>query len=228
MNRRLVFAAVGMFLLSLALYATAWIVRSGWQLAAPGFLEAIANGLLLAGLALLIERAVSTRLLEAHEALVRKVEELGISFAAYRNDQAGGALPDPALIAHAKREVVILGYSLDNYLQTHLTQLSGLLLRGVRLGLLTLDPEHLEQADETEGRSLKGNIDGVKHVVEKLKSSGREMVQFYHYSGHMYFTGIFVDREILPTKGESPQRGRLGVVGFPRFRGQHDMLLVTE
>ena len=225
--------AGGIFVLALILYAIAYLIERGFTGLSTGIIiGAVATALLLAAVSVTIEQYIKAKLSDQEVNIAIKCREFGIQNLEERSVSRGIALDPPADILNTCRsEVLVIAYSADNFVERNKSWIIKALENGKYVGLLILHPKQLEQANQTEkGRDIspqtrktlgysKEFITGRPERANRLKVRG--------YSGHFYFTGILIDRNILRPPISASTKGPVRIQLKGNFKSQHEGLVLT-
>ncbi len=232
LGERASLVAVGLFALALFLYALAYLLEKGFTALTPGtVIGAVATALLLAAVSVTIEQYIKTNLTDIDVTSVLRSRELGIQQIAERNIARGrftGLLK--GFLDECREEIVILAYAGDNFIERNRAWIKEALRHGTQVGLLILHPEQLEQADQTEGRDISSHIQKTLGYCRQLVAEnppGVEKFEVRGYTGHLYYTAIFVDRQIKNEVKGSEGTGRVCVQMKANYMSQHQGIVVT-
>ncbi len=218
--------------LSLVLYTIAYLLDKGLAGLTPGtVLAAVATALLLAAVSVTLEQYIKTKLTDGDVVSVLNSRRLGILQIQERNVLQGQITGMPSdILDSCRRELFIVAYAADNFVERHRSWIIDALDSGIRIGILVLHPDHLEQAEETEGLNIYSHVEKALVYNREIlldSGSGRDNFEVRGHQGHFYFTGIFVDRAITE---ESKTRSREGMVCVQlkaNFKSQHRGIVLT-
>jgi len=222
--------ALVLFLLSLFLYTAAFLVERGFQSLSPAtIIAAIATALLLSSVSVTIEQYVKAGLTDPDITSVLAARKLGVLKIQERNASQGSftGMPDDVL-AECHHELIVVAYSADSFVNRNRAWLADALDSDKRVGLLLLHPDRLEQATQTERRDVRPHLDTTIGICEQIlaeKPARRGNFIVKGYPGHVYYTGVFVDRCIM--SGHSVDRGTVRVQLKANYKTQHEGLVLT-
>ncbi len=123
---------------------------------------------------------------------------------------------------------MVVAYAADNFVERNQPWIQASIANGIHIGLLILHPYHLKQAKETEGRDISAHINKTLSYTEQLingldQPKGSLEVRGYHE--HIYYSGIFVDRNIL--NKSTRKIGKVSIQAKANFKSQHQGLNLT-
>lgn len=224
--------AVLLFCISLILYGLAFLIEKGFSSLSPAtIIAAVATALLLASASVTVEQYIKTSLTDPEINSILMARRLGLQLIQERNvtqDMFTG-MP-PAILERCNRELVIVGYSADNFVVRNRSWIIDAVKEGKHIGLLILHPNHLEQAKQTEKRDLSAQIDNALGLCEQIRlecAGATGSFRVRGYPGHFYYTGVFVDRYIFSGDPSSVHLGLVCVQLKANFRSQHEGIVMT-
>jgi len=232
LGERSPFVAAGLFGLALLLYGVAYLIERGFTALSPAtLLGAIATAFLLASVSVTIEQYIKTRLTDPDLKSVLAARLLGIEEIGERNMAQSKFTGMPTdTLENCQRELLILAYSADNFVERKRWWIEEALDDGKYIGILILHPNTPEQGVETENRKLdyqaKKTIDLCKQIIAKNPSWSSRLA-LRGYQGHLYFTGVLVDRNILRPTARSVHLGRVCVQLKANYMTQHEGIVLT-
>lgn len=230
LSERATAIAVVLFLFSLLLYTVAFLVEKGVQFLTPAtVIAAIATALLLASVSVTIEQYLKIKLTDPDIISVLAARKLGVVQVQERHVTQGSftGLP-PDVLEGCHHELLIVAYAADSFVTRNRSWLVEALDSGKRVGLLILHPDQLEQPRQTEGRDLRHHIQNTLAICEQIldeRPARRDTFAIRGYPGHLYYTGLFVDRYILA--GSSVHKGLVGIQLKANYKTQHEGLVLT-
>jgi len=231
-GQRASFVAIGIFVLALILYAIAYIIERGFTGLSTGMvIAAVATALLLAAVSVTIEQYIKAKLSDQEVNTALKCREFGIQNLEERSLSRSIGLDLPTEILNACRsEVLVIAYSADNFIERNKSWVRKALDNGKSVGLLILHPEQLEQANQTENqRDIFPQIEKTLGYCKKIiaeRSDRANHLKVRGYRGHFYFTGIFIDCNILQPSQSAPA-GLVRIQLKANFKTQHEGLVLT-
>ena len=223
--------AGSLFVISLILYTFAYLIEKGFASLSLGtILAAIATAILLASVSVTIEQYIKTNLSEHELDMMQVCRDFGIQAIQERIVERGEFAGLPDLLEECRAEVLIVAYAADNFIEKKREWIVQSLGRGIKVGLLILHPDNLEQPKETQGLNFAPQTQKTLNYCEKLRKSktpGIENFIVKGYAGHLYFTGIFVDRYITEPPKKKVKYGRACVQLKANYKSQHKGILLT-
>jgi hypothetical protein len=224
--------AILLFCIALVLYGIAFLIEKGLSSLSPAtFIAAVATALLLASVSVTLEQYIKASLTDPEVNSVLMARKLGLQLIQERNVAQGlfTGMP-PAILDACNRELVIVGYSADNFVVRNKAWIIDAVKEGKHIGLLILHPNNLDQAKQTEKRDLGSQIDTTLSLCGQLVSECAGAAGSFKvrgYPGHFYYTGIFVDRYIFSGNPSSVHVGLVCVQLKANFRSQHEGIVLT-
>lgn len=231
-GQRSCFIAVGIFVLAFILYAIAYIIERGFTGLSTGMvIAAVATSFLLAGVSVTIEQYIKANLSDQEVNTALKCREFGIQNLEERSYSRGVNLDLPTDILNTyRREVLVIAYSADSFIERNNSWVKKALDNGKSVGLLILHPEQLEQSNQTEDhRDIFPQIEKTLGYCKKIIAESPARANYLYvkgYRGHFYFTGIFIDRNILRPSQSDPV-GLVRIQLKANFKTQHEGLVLT-
>ncbi len=219
-------------ILALILYAVAYIIERGFTGLTPGTLIAsVATALLLASISVTIEQYIKAKLTDREINTIITIRDLGIEQIQERNVSRGlfSGLPTGILNA-CHHEVVVLAYAADNFIERNRPWIAESLDEGIRVGLILLHPDTLEQAEQTEGRNITAHIQKTLAYCNQLIFENPERAKQLYvkgYTEHIYFSGVFIDRTIICSDTKHTKLGLVSIQLKANFKSQHQGIVLT-
>lgn len=230
-GKRASLVAGGLFIISLILYAVSYLIERGFTALSFGtIMAAVATALLLASVSVTIEQYIKAKLTDQEIDTIQTCREFGLQDVQERTLSRGQFAGLPDLLDECRKEVLILAYAADNFIEQKMEWIIESLGRGINVGLLILHPKSLEQAEQTEERKFSAQtqktLENCKLLIKK-NTPGIENFKVRGYKGHLYFTGIFIDRCIIESPKKSIRPGRICIQLKANFKTQHKGILLT-
>jgi len=224
--------AGGIFVLSLILFALAYLLEKGFTGLSFGTVTAaIATSLLLAAVSVTLEQYIKARLTdhEINTALISR--ELGIKRIGERNALRGlfSGIPEEVL-KQCYCEIVIIAYSAENFVERNREWIKQSLDNGKYIGLLVLDPDKLQQPEETERLDLNPYIQKTLGYCKQIISENPKRAEYLKvrgFTGHLYFGGVFIDRHIVQTNKANSSSGTVCIQLKANFKSHHEGIVLT-
>lgn len=224
--------AILLFCIGFVLYGIAFLLEKGFSSLSPAtVIAAVATALLLAAVSVTLEQYIKTSLTDPDVNSVLMVRKLGLQLIQERNVAQGLFTGMPAETLDAcNRELVVVGYSADNFVVRNKSWIVDAVKEGKHIGLLILHPEHLDQAKQTEKRDLSSQIETTLGLCDQIVtecSGAPGSFKVRGYPGHFYYTGVFVDRYIFSGNPSSVHVGLVCIQLKANFRSQHEGIVLS-
>lgn len=230
-GQRSSFVAGVVFVFALILYAIAYLVERGFTGLSTGtVIAAVATALLLAAVSVTIEQYLKARLSDQEVNIALKCREFGIQDLEERSlSRRVGLYPPAEILSTCRSEVLVIGHSADNFIERNKSWIPEALDNGKYVALLILHPEQLEQANQTEDRrdisaQIEKTLEYCKTFIEE-RSDRANHLKVRGYRGHFYFTGIFIDCNIVEPSTSAPA-GLVRIQLKANFKSQHEGLVL--
>lgn len=218
-----------LFIIAIILYALAYIAKEGLKgLTLSTLLAAIATSVLIASVSLIVERLIKSILSE--DEILSKTKSLGINNIGEREIfQIPGLIALESLFEGTHNEFLISGYSANYFTEYSQKTIPEALDNKKFVGILILHYDHLEQADQTEGRDIspqiKQTLDWCKKIINE-RPERKEFLKVKGFKSHFYFTGVFIDCSIIKQLNKNSQAGIVRIQLKANFKTQHEGLVL--